>query len=245
MSSSPGLPDAGAAGPRLAAGHPGSTAGPHRASPHPVLTTTDLWGHSATIPSLAPPALLPPAPPNWFLPWARAPSGLHFLRQLSGPRSSPEPSRWQAGLSVSGCAAPGWREDHRAAKRGQRRAGGVQQRATALGWLLDALSVHTPPGQELCPCSVACGSSCYPGWTGGEGCRPYRCQAWRGWPMPVGRVSPENSRPVSSSPDRVWDGSALSLQASGGGLWPSRSAAPQVWAHSRPGPTRLPQKSQD
>lgn len=203
-----------------------------------MLTTTDLWGHSATIPSLAPPALLPPPPPNWFLPWARVPPGLHFLRQLSGPRSSPEPSRWQAGLSVSGCAGPGWREDHRTAKRGQRRAGGVQQKGTALGWLLDALGVHKPPGRELCPCSIACGSSCYPGWTGGDGCRPYRCQARHGVAARCPWAGFLQRTPVPSAAALTGSGMALalSLQASGGGLWPSQSAAQQVWAHSRPDP---------
>lgn len=179
-----------------------------------MLTTTDLWGHSATIPSLYLLHFCPLHPQTGSCPGPESPSGPHFLRQLSGPSSSPEPSRWQAGLSVSGCAGPGWREDHRVAKRGQR-AGGVQQKGTALGWLLDALGVHKPPGRELCPCSIACGNSCYPGWMGGNSCRPYRCQAWRGWPMPEGRVSPENSSPVSSSPDRVWNGSGTQSP----GLW--------------------------
>lgn len=54
---SPGFCYPSAAGTRLAAGHPGGSAGSCGASPHPM--TAVLQGHSATIPSLSPSAPRP------------------------------------------------------------------------------------------------------------------------------------------------------------------------------------------
>lgn len=51
--SSPGFRHPSAAGTRLAARHPGGSAGPRGASSHPM--TAALQGHSATIPSPGPP----------------------------------------------------------------------------------------------------------------------------------------------------------------------------------------------
>lgn len=68
--------------------------------------------------------------------------------------------------------------------------------------------------------------------------------ARRGCPMPVGRVSPENSSPVSSSPDRVWNGSGTQSP----GLWRWALAfskrCPTGLGPQQARPTRLPQKSQ-
>lgn len=72
MSLFPGFGDPGAAGARLAAGHPGSTAGPCRAPSLPVLTTVALYGpFSAAIPPPSPPpprVLAVICTPLWSLP---------------------------------------------------------------------------------------------------------------------------------------------------------------------------------
>lgn len=223
MSSSPGLPDAGAAGPRLAAGHPGSTAGPHRASPHPVLTTTDLWGHSATIPSLYLLHFCPLHPQTGSCPGPESPSGPHFLRQLSGPSSSPEPSRCQAGLSVSGCAGPGWREDHRMAKRGQRASGPAGCSRRERPWAgCSTPSVSTNPQAGNCalaqlPVATA---AIQDGW---EATAAGHTGARHGVVGRCPRAGFLQRTPVPSAAALTGSGMALalSLQASGGGLWPS------------------------
>lgn len=89
MSLFTGLPDTSAAGSRLAAGHPGSPPGPHRASPHPVLMTGTCGSLTATIPH-------PPTTPVPISLW------LCFL--------GPEATGGLLGFSETHCSLPGLKQ---------------------------------------------------------------------------------------------------------------------------------------
>ncbi|XP_045627633.1 ankyrin repeat domain-containing protein 23 isoform X4 [Ursus americanus] len=91
-----GFGDPSAAGARLAAGHPGSTAGPRRAPSLPVLTTAALYGpFSATIP--------PPSPPRLVPSQSSAPLCGRHLSPLAGGGLRPAPAGDEAGLPGSKC----------------------------------------------------------------------------------------------------------------------------------------------